>query len=214
MKKIISTLFLCAAIVIAVGAQNTVKSIRAEYNDVHEWIGHMMPDSDGVTGMPPEYYDLHVVQNLPGTGGHHEYIRMYFEEDETAADSIIYPPHILRFVTSRYNFAASEFYEEYLYDKKGQPMFIYAITPYAVEDEHIPYELRMYFDGPKLIHFSAKKAVGVELFGYETLQGITYEEKYSGKTIPETYKDETDRCILRASRFLTMFKGIDDNTYQ
>ena len=206
------TLLVCVACMMTVSAQNTIESIRKEYKDVHEWIDHMMPDSTGFSEMPPEYYDLHVVQNLPATGGHHEYIRMFFHDVELADDPI-YPPHYLRFLTAKYNFAAAEFYEEYLYDDKGQVMFIYVISPYAVEDEYIPYELRMYFDGTKLLHFSAKKAVGVERFGYETLRGITFREVYSGKTIPEKYKSEAERCKTRADRFLTMFKGIDDNTY-
>ena len=214
MKRLVFILALCASWGIVASAQHTVGSIRKEYQSVHEWIGHMMPDSTGEYGFPPEYYDLHVVQNLPATGGHHEYIRMFFEDDEEVADSIIYPPHILRFVTSKYNFAASEFYEEYLYDKKGRPMFIYAITPYAVEDEHIPYELRMYFDGARLLRFTAKKADNVGRFEAETLQGFTYTEVYSGATIPEKYRMETDRCIERASQFLTLFRGIDDNTYK
>ena len=32
-------------------------------------------------------------------------------------------------LTAKYNFAAREYYEEYLYDDKGQVMFIYAYTP-------------------------------------------------------------------------------------
>ena len=37
--------------------------------------------------------------------------------------------------------------------------------------------------------------------------------EFSGKTIPEKFRQETNRCQQRAERFLTMFKGIDDNTY-
>ena len=46
-----------------------------------------------------------------------------------------------------------------------------------------------------------------------TLKKTPFIEEYSGKTIPEKYKNEADRCKLRANRFLVMFKGIDDNTY-
>lgn len=58
---------------------------------------------------------------------------------------------------------------------------------------------RMWFDGKRLLRFSAKKYKGEELF--------------NGTTIPEPYQGETDRSRQRALRFLDMFKGIDDNTY-
>jgi hypothetical protein len=41
----------------------------------------------------------------------------------------------------------------------------------------------------------------------------TYKEVYTGKTIPELYRHETDRFLQRAERFKDMFKGIDNNTY-
>ena len=120
----------CATWILSATAQNTTEKIRQEYASVHEWISHMMPNEEGETGMPPEYYELNVIQNLPGTGPHREVVRMFYGEEE-AAEDVIYPPHYLRFATAMYNFAAREFYEEYLYDEKGRVMFIYAITPDA-----------------------------------------------------------------------------------
>ena len=196
-KKVLFTLFLCVAGVLTVSAQNTVKSIREAYQTVHEDIARMMPNEEGETAMPPEYFDLHVVQNLPGTGRHDENIRMFYGEQEPEDEGDVYPPHFLEFVTAKYNFAAREFYEEYLYDYQGQVMFIYAKTP-DVEDIAVEYELRLWFDGKRLLQFTAKKG-GTEV--------------YSGATIPELYRMETDRCQQRALRFLEMFKGIDDNTY-
>jgi hypothetical protein len=202
MKKVVYTLLLCAVWTLTAEAQNSMESIRKTYQEVHQWIAQMTPNKDGESEMPPEYYDLHVEQNLPGTGPHHEKIRMFYGEVESESgedDFNPYPPHYLRFVTAKYNFAAREFYEEYLYDDKGQVMFIYAITPDVVNDgEMVPYELRMWFDGKRLLRFMAKK--------YE-------REDYSGTSIPELYRQEAERCQLRAQRFLTMFKGIDDNTY-
>jgi hypothetical protein len=202
MKKVVYTLLLCAVWTLTTEAQNSVESIRKTYQEVHQWIAQMTPNKDGESEMPPEYYDLHVEQNLPGTGPHHEKIRMFYGEVESESeeeDYNPYPPHYLRFVTAKYNFAAREFYEEYLYDDKGQVMFIYAITPDVVNDgEMVPYELRMWFDGKRLLRFMAKK---------------NEREEYSGTSIPELYRQEAERCQLRAQRFLTMFKGIDDNTY-
>lgn len=213
MKKTVISILFCAAFVMSAQAQKrTVESIRQTYAEVHEWISHMMPNEEGETGMPPEYFELNVMQNLPGTGPHHEVIRMFYGEEETE-DGVIYPPHYLRFVTAKYNFAAREFYEEYLYDDKGRVMFIYAITPDA--DPHMtPYELRMWFDGKRLLRFTAKKYDGPK--GYldiATLRKGTFKEVYSGTDIPEMYQVEATRCQVRAARFLEMFKGIDKNTY-
>ena len=210
-------LFLLLAMLLPLAgmAQNTVESIRKEYQSVHEMMS-MMSDDFPADGIPPEYYDLHVVQNLPGTGPHHEKIRMYYGEVESTSEGEEYnpyPPHFLRFVTAKYNFAAREFYEEYLFDDKGQVMFIYAITSDATE-EILPYELRLYFDGERLLRFTAKRYDGEP--GYldiASLKKSVFKEEYSGTAIPEKYGNETSRLKQRAQRFLTMFKGIDDNTY-
>lgn len=196
-RKKIFTLLICVAWAMTAGAQNSVESIRKAYQDVHKMIDQMTPDAEGMWEMPPEYFDLKVVQNLPGTGPHEEKIRMYYGELESEEEGDPYPPHYLRFTTVKYNFAAREFYEEYLYDDKGQVMFIYALTP-DVGDELIPYELRMWFDGKRLLRFTAKKS--------------TLKDVYSGATIPELYLSEAERCQQRAKRYLLMFKGIDENT--
>jgi hypothetical protein len=215
MKKIFVAIAFLALSAQLTEAQNTVESIRKEYQDVHEWIGHMMPNDEGMTGMPPEYFDLHVVQNLPATGPHREDIRMFYndvENDEESEDWTPYPDHWLRFVTAKYNFAAREFYEEYLYDNKGQVMFIYAISP-DVGDNVLPYELRMWFNGKKLLRFTAKKADLAEGEYIDGIANLKYKEEYSGANIPEFYEREACRCQQRAQRFLEMFKGIDKNTY-
>ena len=206
-RKVAFTLLFCVVWALTVNAQNTIESIRKEYQEVHEWIASMEPNEDGGHDWPPEYFDVHVVQNLPATGPHDEKIRMFYGEEETEED-LVYPPHYLRFATAKYNFAAREFYEEYLYDNNGQVMFIYAITP-DVDDDLTPYELRIWFDGERLLRFTAKKAEGE----YENLRKATYKETYSGKTIPELYQREAGRCQQRARRFIIMFDGIDENTY-
>ena len=211
-KKLLLCIFLGVVSVLTIDAQNTIESIRKEYQAVHEMIELMKPVDDGISPMPPEYFDLDVVQNLPATGGHHEKIRMYYGYLPAEEEGDPYPPHYLCFTTAKYNFAAREFYEEYLYDNKGQVLFIYVITP-DVDHNLRPYELRMWFDGKRLLRFSAKIAEGLDSYEYDNLRNATFREEYSGKTIPEKFKDETDRCKQRANRFLEMFKGIDDNTY-
>ena len=212
MKKTI-ILLLCVASTLTASAQRTVESIRKEYQAVHERIAQMTPNKDREWETPPEYFDLHVVQNLPATGPHSENIRMFYGELEPEEEGDPYPPHYLRFTTVKYNFAAREFYEEYLYDDKGQVMFIYAITPDVMLDELWPYELRMWFDGRRLLRFMAKRYDGQpDYLDIATLRKATWKEEYTGKAIPEKFRQETDRCQQRAQRYLSMFKGIDDNT--
>ena len=193
-KKAVFTLLLCIAGVLSVSAQNTVESIRKEYQNVHEWMAQM-GDNFPSDGIPPEYFDLRVVQNLPATGPHQENIRMYYGELESEEEGDPYPPHYLRFVTAKYNFAAREFYEEYLYDDKGQVMFIYAITPDVTFGDIIPYELRMWFDGKQLLRFNAKKYNdSMTDFNISTLKKGSFKDEYTGKKIPELYQNEAERC--------------------
>ena len=214
MKKKIAFISFCALWALSASAQNTVESIRKVYQEVHEMMARMTPDKEGMSAMPPEYFDLQIVQNLPATGGHKENIRMYYGELEPEEEGDPYPPHYLRFTTAKYNFAAREFYEEYLYDDKGQVMFIYALTPDVTLGEFTPYELRMWFDGKRLLRFMAKRYDGQP--GYldiTMLRKSTFKEEFTGSAIPEKFREETGRLQQRAQRFLTMFKGIDDNTY-
>ena len=95
-RKIVFTLLLCVAWVLTAGAQNTIESIRKAYQDVHHMIDQMTPDEGGMWEMPPEYYDLKVVQNLPGTGPHQEIIRMFYGDLETEEEYDPYPPHYLQ----------------------------------------------------------------------------------------------------------------------
>ena len=199
---------------LAASAQNTIQSIRKAYQDVHEMIDHMTAKGDDIPAMPPEYFDLQVVQNLPATGGHKENIRMYYGELEPEEEGDPYPPHYLRFVTAKYNFAAREFYEEYLYDDKGQVMFIYAITPDVTIGEFIFYELRMWFDGKRLLRFTAKKAEEpLEYYDFSSLRKATFKEEYSGTTIPEAYSGYCSLYTDWASRHLDLFKAVDNNTH-
>lgn len=194
MKRfIIMSLVLLGCLQVA-QAQNTIESIRQAYQAQKQVIAQMSDDFPA-EGCPPEYYHLHVVQNLPGTGPHHENIRMYYAEVPSEED-VIYPPHYLTFVSSKYNFAAREFYEEFLYDDKGQVIFIYARTP----DVDFPkiHELRLYFDGERLLRLNVKE------------EG---KDVYTGTTVPEQYAEFCSQYKARASRFLEEFKSIDDNTY-
>ena len=176
-------------------AQNTISSIRKAYQEQKETIAQMSDDFPG-EGTPPVYYHLHVAQNLPGTGPHHENVRMYYGELPSEEEGDPFPPHYLSFVTSKYNFAAREYYEEYLYDDKGQVMFIYAYTPN--EDLTKILEFRLYFDGQRLLQLNVKAD--------ET-------DVYKGTTIPEEYSGYCSLYTDRARHNLDLFKAIDSHTH-
>ena len=207
---IVTLLLICAGWTLTASAQNTIESIRKTYQSMKEGIAQMSEDFPS-EGIPPEYYHLRVLQNLPGTGGHEENIRMYYGELESEEEGDPYPPHYLHFATAKYNYAAREFYEEYLYDDKGQVMFIYALTPDVTLGEVWPYELRMWFDGKRLLRFNAKKFDGTATyFDINSLKEGSFKDEYTGKTIPEKFSDEVNRCKKSAQNKLKLFKAIDN----
>ena len=210
MKTIIITMLLVLSAQGAV-AQQTIEDIRKAYAGVVEYIGMMSDDFPG-EGIPPEYYHLHASQMLPATGMHKEDIRLYYYdvEEENEDEPRIYPLHYLRFATTKYNYAAREFYEEYLYDEKGQLMFVYAINP-DVSENMLPYELRLWYDGKRLLRFNAKKFDSTQTyFDIKTLKQDSFKDEYTGKTIPEKFSDEVNRCKQSAQNKLKLFKAIEN----
>lgn len=197
MKKLLLITLFFSVTGLSVSAQNTIQSIRKAYAEVKEHIARMTPDEEGSIQEPKEFYELNVDQNLPATGGHHERVLMYYGELD-APDSVIYKPHYLQLATSKYNFAAREFYEEYLYNDKGQLLFVYASTPDVIIGQTEVYELRLWFDGKRLLRFTAK---------------TNGEESFTGADIPLLFRDEVNRLKSRAQKMKTLFKGIDENTY-
>ena len=142
----------CLALGVQVAkAQYTIEDIRKSYASVKEYIAQMSGEFP-TDGIPDEYYHLNIEQNLPGTGPHHEHLWMYYSELE---GSPIYPPHYLWFATRKYNYAVREYYEEYLYDRKGQIMFIYATNPDVIFGEI--FEFRLYYDGQRLLKCIVKQ---------------------------------------------------------
>lgn len=193
-------------------AQNTIESIRKAYQAQQAEIAEMAEDFP-YDGYPPCYYQLSVVMNLPATGLHRENIRMYFgemaQDDEDNYNP--YPPHYLSFLTTKYNYAAREFYEEYLYDKNGQVMFIYAQTPDI--DMSRMHELRLYFDGQKLLRLNVRATDELESYDDTAVKKIGFKDIYTGTTIPEAYKESCDMYQTKASQYLGMFKSIDHVVY-
>ena len=210
-RTIILSMLLVGCLQVAL-AQKTIESIRKAYQDQKNVIAEMAEDFP-YDGYPPAYYHLSVVMNLPATGLHRENIRMYFgemEQDEEE-DYNPYPPHYLSFLTTKYNYAAREFYEEYLYDKNGQVMFIYAQTPDI--DMGSMHELRLYFDGQKLLRLNVKVANDLKSYDDTAVKTAGFKDVYTGTSIPEAYKESCDMYQKKAQQYLSMFKSIDGTVY-
>lgn len=182
-----------------VRAQQTIEDIRKAYANVKEYIG-MMSENFPSDGIPAEFYHLHVALNLPATGPHFEDIRMYFNDLEDG--DRIYAQHYLRLLTTKYNFAVREYYEEYLFDEKGQLMFVYGVNPDVVFGEQ--YEFRLYFSNQTLLKAIVKK---------KRVDEKEYQEVFNGKKLPEDYTEELNTYRAKASSYLTLFKNVENVTY-
>ncbi|MBR1712084.1 MAG: hypothetical protein IJ722_01595 [Alloprevotella sp.] len=202
MRKTLLTL-IAALAVAGAAAQNTIGGIQKRYADIKQTIAQMSEEN----GYPPEYYQLNVVQNLPGTGPHREDIRMYYEEEE-CNEGEVYPPHRITFATSSYNFAARRFYEEYLYDTDGKPAFIYTRTPDLVPDAES--ELRLYFSQGRLIWASLKCRPDER----QHAEAAEFQEVSSGAKLPATYSESYDSLLARAEKLRELFRTVDGATYK
>ena len=199
MKKIFYLILLCAIGSQATYAQSAIKQIRDHYAEVKQRIANM--DMEGMQP-PPEYYKLKVSQNLPATGGHFVDVMMYYGFND---DDEIYPSHYFEFATVSYNFAARKYYEEYLFDRKGDITFIYARMPDMDDGNY--YEHRYYFSGGKVIEMKvSSRKIDNENAPFDTV--------YSGKTVPQAYSGNYEQYFKYASRLKHLFQSIEDINIQ
>ena len=138
-QTILCILALCALTQTA-QAQDLKKAIRAHYAEAKAYVDQVKKmEAEGFSYPVPQYFSAHVKQNLPATGFHQEEVLMYYQERRDS-DEQIYPSLYLDFAVKKYNFAAREYYEEYLYDEQGRIQFIYATSP--ILDFENDYEFR------------------------------------------------------------------------
>ena len=205
MKRIIIFIGMMAC-VLTVSAQDAVSAIRKHYTETQEMVKQYAEwEKEGEWTMPcPMYYEVNIKQNLPGTGYHKEWIRLYFyekENEEWEADE----PMLFRnihFVTAKYNYAAREFYDEYLFDEKGNLEFIFARN--ADIDDFKGGEYRFYFKDGKVI----KVIVSVR-----NLETEKYEQKYTGAKVPADYESDYNNYLGSAEHYKELFKTIDAGTF-
>ena len=202
-KKVV--LLLCFAACLQSGwAQNTMESIRQRYGAIKDYIASHTGTNEDDGGEWAEFYHVEARQFLPGTGGHKEDVYMYFNERE---EEKIYPSHYLNFATTKYNFSAREFYEEYLYDADGKVAFIYARYPDAsfsevLEDKE--YEFRFYFNKGKLFRALIKN----KDYGQQA-----YKDVYSGSAPNGEYTSLYQSLLGKAEKIRHMFIAIEKEAY-
>lgn len=205
MKKLFISLFLMLVIAQGAAAQDPIAQIRKDYTETKRGIDEMMQQD----GWPPCYYELTIVENLPGTGPHRENIHIFYDDvpyegpEEEEGDYALHPYHWMQMVTAKYNFAAREFYEEYFFDREGHIRFIYARwAPSIDDDEH---EFRLYYDQGQLIRFM----VGTRAVGS---QG-KFKQEYAGKTCPEDYSWLRESFEERCQKWKRLFEAVEASVY-
>ena len=194
----IMVLLLMCSVACSVQAQDAKKAIREHYAAVKERL-KMYDELNKTSDIypVPQMYSVVVKQNLPATGYHEETIQMVYRE-ETKSDEQIYADLYLDFATKKYNFAAREFYEEYLYDKQGRIQFIYALE--SDFGDVFQREYRFYFSQGKLIDVNVKSRANDE---------DPFKDVYSGKSVPEEYSSYYQRRMSSAKSIVSIFKTID-----
>ena len=205
MKRIIVFIGMLCCMQVAM-AQDEISTIRKHYAEAQEMVAEYAAwEKEGEWSMPcPMYYEVNIKQNLPGTGYHKERIRLYFFEKENEEGNADEPMlfRSLHFVTWKYNYAAREFYEEYLYDEKGNIEFAYVRN--ADMDHFKGGEMRCYFQNSNLFK------VLVSIRNEETEK---YEQKYSGTMVPKEYARVYEGCQHEIDRFKHLFEEIDGETF-
>ena len=200
---------LCRAAALQVGwaQQNTVDNISSRYKAIKDYIATHTGDDQYDGADWGEYHHLTTRQWLPGTGGHVEDIYLYWDEVE-GSDELVYPPHRLKFATSRFNYAARRFYQEYLFDADGQVAFIYAYDPstsFGDNDEYMEYELRFYLNKGRIVKAIIKQKAEPDQ---------PYKDEWQGAQLPAKYRSTLDQYLDKAKSLREMFLSIEKATYE
>ena len=194
---------LCLAWTMNIQAQDTKKSIREHYAAIKKMIAEYAEIKDEEYPVN-EHYEVNILQNLPGTGRHQENVIMYYGEKENPEDEV-YPLHYLEYVSASYNFAAMKYYEELLFDEKGDITFIYARDPASFSDEFDrEFEVRFYFSNGKLFDTLLKSRK-------EGQKEFTTE--FEGKTLPQKYGIIYDHYMDEVKKYKRLFEAVDGSAH-
>ena len=202
-RNLMLGLLLAMAGMLSVSAQDAVSVIRKHYAEAQQKVAEYEKAEKGEGSVFPQYYEVNIVQNLPGTGPHHNRVRMYYYENDNEDWQPDEPmlTRSLQFVTVKYNFAAREFYEEYLYDEKGNIEFVYCRD---ADMDDVGGEYRLYFKNGKLF-----RAL-VSILNPETEK---YEQKYSGAAMPKKYEGQYEGRVYGIDKYKHLFDELDRDTF-
>lgn len=204
MKKSFLLFLTIFALFQVVDAQTTVEKIRKHYNEINSNVAEMATWTEEYP--VPTFYHVEIQENYPGTGKHKEDVYIYHDEihEESEDDAPkIFPPKRIEFVTVKYNFAARNFYREYLYDEKGNVEFIYAFNEYDLDD--LDWEYRFYFNDGKLIKAIVKqKSSG---------SNEEFKEVYNGTSIPKEHSEYYEGFLDKSKHYKKMFDIISDEQH-
>lgn len=184
-------------------AQTSIEQIRKHYSDVKECVNGMADpykfpeDMDEDHQYVPQFYQVNIEENYPGTGMHHEKVFIYHADVEGSDEGEVFPPQRIEFATAKYNFAAREFYEEYLYDAKGQIEFVYAIMPEGSEFQDMEY--RFYFKAGKLIKADIRTRAS---------EKDPFKEVFSGTKVSKDYEESYQVFLGKSAQFKKLFEAI------
>lgn len=208
MRKSIFLIICLVAGLQAGWSQNTVESIRQRYADAKEYIDTHKGDNQYDGAEWGQYYYMEASHWLAGTGGHKKKVWMYIGEKEGEnEEELIYPPHYLTFATKKYNYAAREFYEEYLYDEDGNVAFIYAYDPmvsFVDGTDDKEYEFRFYINKGRLLKAIIKSRESGQK---------AFKEEFSGAQLNKMYQDTYQTYVSSAKSILQMFCDIERDAY-
>lgn len=195
MKKFFYTLILlCICGIADAGAQN-IASIRERYSTIKDMIAYQQPDKNTNNTSTVTWS-----QNAPETGPQIYNYTLYFTPVEYNEDGYM-KNQKLQFVQSKYNIAASDFYEEYLYDRFENLVFIY--TRHPSEDGNATIDTQVYLNQGTIL----KMTINEVKDGKSKLL-------YSGKSYnndPQYMKPTIDKATAFVSMFGTMSKTINSD---
>ena len=190
----------------AVNTDRQVENIRQRYTEMKKYVathtGHDLNDGADFG----EYYHLEARQWLPGTGGHIEDTYLFWGEVEGDAEEI-YPRHYVQFVTKKFNYAARNYYQEFLYDADGHVAFIYAYDPMLElegDANDKQYEFRFYFNKGHLL-----KAI-VKSKSYDQQE---FRQVWSDTTLKPVYQSNYEEYIKAARTMRELFINIEKEAY-
>lgn len=127
-------------------SSDRVKEIRQAYAEAQEMTKIDEP-------LARTEMTVRLSRNVPGIGLQNRKIEYFGSTHEDEDYNMIYDVRLIRI---SYNVAARSYYEEYLYDENGKPMFHYCKYDGFSADLVTKEEKRYYFDDMKLCQYNYK----------------------------------------------------------